>query len=473
VSNTPVNPFLGMHLPVRSPERLFGRDELVNSLAERMQSDSPPQCVSLYGPRRIGKTSIVLCAEALARSAAGPSVVVYEDTSVWQNSSPEDVLRKLCRLIQRKLGVNKSGVDPSDALQDTLEETTQKGIRVTLILDEIGRAATNPRLDEGFFSYLRSLASLWDVQYMTCSPEPLMDYWQGLPTADSTFFGLFVTRFVGPIPSDSAISMLRSVTPSASYSAEVADRLHNLPLLLAHAGSLICAERSQHGDAISDLLGIDSLIGGVLSRPECQAFLRQLSEWSDTTGTKYGVPPLGAGLLRNDVGALPPQLKSFWHRLEPSTQKVIREAEANFRGYKAGVESVQPETVCFLYGKAVEVQLRHTVMQYLSGFIEDSVDSLGKYGMALRSLRKEPPSQVQAYLQERQITIKRLADFGRAVIVVSNNYRNPGTHDVSVLGSRDVDNVRLRVLGDGERSGLLGDAVSIHWGAQACAPALA
>jgi hypothetical protein len=203
------NPFHPLHLPIVTPERLFGRDHLVRPIVEMMIGERPSACLGLFGPRRIGKSSIVKCSEAIALQSKGPltPVVVYEDCAIWQAKTQDQVLERLCGGIHKWTGVASDRIDPTDALQEVLEVASASGVRVTFVFDEVGRAAKNPRLDEGFFSYLRGLTSTADIQFITCSPEPLTDYWTGLPTADSTFFGLFTTEFIGPISHESSVAM--------------------------------------------------------------------------------------------------------------------------------------------------------------------------------------------------------------------------------------------------------------------------
>jgi hypothetical protein len=456
------NPFQSVHLPVRDPSRLFGRSPLLSNLVNSMIGIAPPRCVSIYGPRRIGKTSIVLCAADLAKRTAGPvtPMVIYEDSATWHGNDKEQVLARLVRRITRLLGEGVVSDDPADALQEALESATNQNIRVTFVYDEIGKAARNPRLDEAFFSFMRGLATLWDVQYVTCSPEPVVDYWIGLPTADSTYFGLFVTEFIGNISQDHATQMLASTGTTIGEVGSIAEDLAGLPLLLSHASSMLWEQRG------NGHIGPAEVTEKVLSRPESQAFLRQLRDWHETIGDRYSLIIKGAEALTKRVGdRIPSELRSYWSRIEPSAQKQIREAEDLYRRYRSGNESVTPDTICFLYGKALELQVRHTIVDGLSDCIPDSVDSLGQYGKQIKLLSKsDAPEPVRQYLADREVGKKTFERFGERVMRVAVDYRNPGGHDTSLLSARDVEDARKRVCGDRDETGLLFDAITIHWG---------
>src|SRR5262249_38052373 len=112
-------------------------------MVENMVGASPPQCVSLYGPRRIGKTSIALCAQALAPLSNGSltPLVLYEDAAAWLGKDDSQLLRRFVTRLGERVGFESARNDPADALQELLELTTETDVRVTIIIDEVGRAA--------------------------------------------------------------------------------------------------------------------------------------------------------------------------------------------------------------------------------------------------------------------------------------------------------------------------------------------
>ena len=259
-----LSPFRPLHAPVETLSCLFGRSRLVQSLVASMTGEGSCECLALWGPRRIGKTSILKCAVTAAnleRNTRLTPIVLYQDCGVWETRSANDVVDLLGDKLWSWLGPSslKTPVrSPVDRLEKGLDALAEHGVRLTVIFDEIGRAAKNPRLGESFFSYLRGLTAQWELQYLTASPFPLQDYWAGLPAADSTFFGLFSTHYVGPLALSDALLMLRrgsALIPDADL-LTLAGTCARLPIALAHVGDLLWRDASLGASAA----GADALV---------------------------------------------------------------------------------------------------------------------------------------------------------------------------------------------------------------------
>src|SRR5439155_2901166 len=126
----------------------------------------------------------------------------------------------------------------------------------------------------------------------------------------------------------------------------------------AHAGGILWDQRANGEFTPSAIIEL------VLSRPENLAFLRQLNEWHETIGSRYSIRILGTeALWKNSRDQIPPHMKSYWNRLEPSARKQVQEVEDSYRRYRDGNNSVTADTLCSLIGKTLELQLRHTIIE--------------------------------------------------------------------------------------------------------------
>src|SRR4030065_141505 len=113
------NPYLSRG-PVRSQEMFFGRDHELREIANFLKGN---QSVSVVGPRKIGKTSLLF-----------------------------HLMRPR---ISEELGI-------------------AGGVQVGMILDESERLSANPRLDVNFFNALRSIAGRFQLVFLTASASPLI-----------------------------------------------------------------------------------------------------------------------------------------------------------------------------------------------------------------------------------------------------------------------------------------------------------
>lgn len=437
-----------------------------------MTGEGPCESLALWGPRRIGKTSILKCASSAANledNTRLTPIVLYQDCGVWETRSTDDVIDLLGDKVWSWLGPGSGGVvarSPVDRLEKGLDSLAEHDVRLTVIFDEIGRAAKNPRLGESFFSYLRGLTAQWDLQYLTASPFPLQDYWAGLPAADSTFFGLFSTRYVGPLTAADSLLMLRRGTASVSDAdlLTLADACARLPIALAHAGDLLWRDSS---------LGVQAAAANVLGRPEVRAILRQMSQWRQSVAVRLPGFADDLELPPEAYTAVPKELEASWHRIEKATARQLMEAEALLALIQGGQKALSNDTASFTYGKALELQVRHSIIAGLSEFLDRLPDSLGSMGIALKKLSKatapdgvrpDGPQGVARYLAERGATRPQLERFGQRLLDAGTSFRNPGAHDISILSVDDLLDARASVLGSDLTEGLLAQAIALHWG---------
>lgn len=193
--------------PIHQPRYFYGRREEVQRVFYLLQQG---QSVSLTGPRKIGKTSLLFYVRhpevTGSRPLPGkPLLFVYVDCSSLQDATPGACYRYLAEEMSRERG--KPAVDGAGAAGEidflAFERLVQGVVRErrpVFLLDEFEGLGRNRLLDAHFFAGLRALAIKYQVVFVTASKIGL----EGMPTAvpgtllSSNFFNIF-TRIHLPL----------------------------------------------------------------------------------------------------------------------------------------------------------------------------------------------------------------------------------------------------------------------------------
>jgi hypothetical protein len=168
------------------------------------------QSVSLVGPRRIGKSSLLLHLLAANRAGDGSDRYVYFNCEGWSAATPASLHALLLEAIGGD--ATPSAESPPDyrTFRARVLNAVSPGARLLLLLDEFESLAANPALDAGFFSGLRSLASTGHVVFVTASARSLGWLTFAEPTAlSSPFFNIFTQIVLRPFALAEAGAMLR------------------------------------------------------------------------------------------------------------------------------------------------------------------------------------------------------------------------------------------------------------------------
>jgi hypothetical protein len=188
-----VNPFYHSG-PVTGKNFADRRDELETLL--RWLGTTPPTCVALYGPERIGKTSLLrqLC-EAEGPGHRPDYRWVYLD--LQGIFSPEEFWKTLAGKLE----------SPDSNIREVLEQAPAP---VVLCLDEFGDVLSRPDFTADFYDQLRSLTQTGKLALVISTLRPLQEL--SIPSgADvSRFFNIFRPLELGPFPPDEARTLLES-----------------------------------------------------------------------------------------------------------------------------------------------------------------------------------------------------------------------------------------------------------------------
>jgi DNA-binding winged helix-turn-helix (wHTH) protein len=164
------------------------------------------QCISVIGPRKIGKTSLLfhLCRpEVMREHGLDPAqhVMVYVNCEDLGHLGREELyallLGEIADQVARQgctLGVPERPVTHLE-FERAVGEVFDLGLNLVLLFDEFELLSENPNLGGAFFSSLRALPTRYGLAYLTSSRRPLL----GLPQTEdySPFFNIFVPLKLG------------------------------------------------------------------------------------------------------------------------------------------------------------------------------------------------------------------------------------------------------------------------------------
>ncbi len=158
---------------IKDQDYFFGRERETRAI---IRAISRGQCVSVVGPRHIGKTSLLFhIADEGVLTAHGlvPSdfIVVYCTGQGLQGDGEGSLQNYLLERVCTQLSVSVA----TRSLEEMVENLTRQRLRVVFLLDEFELFATKPGGSEGFFHNLRALQSQHALALITSSQTSLRE----------------------------------------------------------------------------------------------------------------------------------------------------------------------------------------------------------------------------------------------------------------------------------------------------------
>lgn len=217
----PINPY-DSRGPVRPQDLFFGRTHELQEIANFIKGN---QSVSVVGPRKIGKTSLLFhllrprVSEELGIS--GETLMGYLDCEVLGGDSAAEVFQQFAAKLRAEVeshglpeepALESACVSPSRlAFESAIRALNRRGLQVVLILDEFERLSANPRLDVNFFNALRSIAGRFQLVFLTASASPLIELTysgRSREIISSPFFNIFAPIFLRLLPEADARDLI-------------------------------------------------------------------------------------------------------------------------------------------------------------------------------------------------------------------------------------------------------------------------
>ena len=203
---------------IRQAADFYGREAEINQILGLLQNG---QSVSLIGPRRIGKSSLLL---HLSRSQVREPLQLHPphklfvliDCQEFGGSPPEELYEALLDGLldaaeEAEIKV-KATQSPGTyrALDRALHQISKNDVTVVVLLDEFELLAANEHLTPYFFARLRGLTTKYGLAYLTASQRPLFAITAEEEILSSPFFNIFVTLPLGQFDEADSRNMITS-----------------------------------------------------------------------------------------------------------------------------------------------------------------------------------------------------------------------------------------------------------------------
>ena len=245
--------------PVSDPGFFFGREREISYLFDLLRKG---QSIAVSGPRRIGKTSLLmhLTDPAVASAHACPpdqTEFLLLDGGTLDGLGEEDFFGA----VDQSLGGGSAAVPYSAFLEHIREKFSGDRRNLVILLDEFELVAANPRFGSALFNRLRGLAAQYPVRFVTASKNPLWKLSRINPeTLASPFFNFFAPVTLGPLEEAEAHDLLSRLSAKAGkpFADRALDPILALsgphPLFLQVAGYRAFEAADQDGDIPADAL---------------------------------------------------------------------------------------------------------------------------------------------------------------------------------------------------------------------------
>lgn len=220
---------------IRRQHDFYNREAEISQILGLLRNG---QSVSLIGPRRIGKSSLLIHLtrpDVRAQLQLDPphALFVLIDCQEFGGSPPEEIyealLDGLLDAAQDAGMAIEADQSPGTyrALDRALHQIHKNDTAVVVLLDEFELLAANEQLTPYFFARLRGLTTKYGLAYLTASQRPLFAITAEEEILSSPFFNIFVTLPLGLFTAEASRQMIleRLESVDCSFSAELVDYL--------------------------------------------------------------------------------------------------------------------------------------------------------------------------------------------------------------------------------------------------------
>lgn len=193
---------------IRDPERFIGREKELGRIFGLIKNK---QNISLVGPRRIGKTSLLTCLrnETIQKRFhfdGSAFIFLYLDLQRFAMKTRDFFDDINLALKQKSLGYgDEEGFDKDDEFISLLRGFQQRGLHPVLMVDTFDEIAQYEQIDVNVFSFLRAYGNSGQITYITASVQPLGEIFRQLAPTRS---------MVSPFPNIFSVIRLPPFSPS-------------------------------------------------------------------------------------------------------------------------------------------------------------------------------------------------------------------------------------------------------------------
>jgi len=211
--------------PVEDPEDFYGQKSVVRRVFSRIGAGRP-QSVAVIGGIKTGKTSLLnYIAHERTRKQHLDQIEAYffchvnAAEALFHDS--ESFLRGVHHLLAD--GDNPGGTEATNyynCLQKIVEKYHGQGRKIIFLLDDFHLITSNSNFPLEFFSFLRSLATTYNLAYVTSSFLELQKLCVIKDIEESPFFNIFTNLSLGPLAAREGVELLEKLTGEQSTALE-------------------------------------------------------------------------------------------------------------------------------------------------------------------------------------------------------------------------------------------------------------
>jgi len=208
------NPYINKKMLPHDSDMFFGREKEIEEIGSLLGGEQP-QCVSIVGERRIGKSSVANRVYHKFKNAENTIAVFLDCGGLSENCTKDDFFRILNReflgflkerqdINNRLTGYGENLFEDYPSFLDFIKKECKNSLRFIILMDEFEHLAEINFADRTFFSNLRAMANSPEnrLAFVTISRNHLKRL---TPEAmrTSEFWNIFTTEIIGLLDDDS------------------------------------------------------------------------------------------------------------------------------------------------------------------------------------------------------------------------------------------------------------------------------
>jgi serine/threonine-protein kinase len=270
---------------IKNPQEFYGREKEIRRIYSRISS-SHPQCLSIIGERKIGKSSLlyhISHKEVLKKWLKDADSYLFLLLDLQERVNGLSFLtffRFIFKMLSDRVGASlvpnslieslKTETDCYETFKKIVSDIDKQGFKLILLFDEFGTITRNEQFDAAFFSFLRSIANNHECAYITTSKERLQKLCHNVDISESPFFNIFTPVPLGQFDNDEARSLIFGPSEKVGVAFDESDAgfvfsvAGRHPLFIQMACAALFEHKSRnvetHGRSTFDAVKADFLV---------------------------------------------------------------------------------------------------------------------------------------------------------------------------------------------------------------------
>ena len=256
---------------IKDPHEFYGREREIRRIYSRISSRHP-QCISIIGERKIGKSSLLYFVShedtrrKWLKDVDSYAFVLMDLQERTDEMSFPTFFQFIFQALAKQLDDSLvpvsliENVETETEFYETFRQIVsnidRQGLKLILLFDEFGLITGSDNFDMAFFSFLRSIANNYECAYITTSREKLQNLCRDTDISESPFFNIFSPVPLGQFDDEEARSLIMgpSVQSGIILHENEVDFVLSIagrhPLFIQIACAALFDQKSQNDDPV-------------------------------------------------------------------------------------------------------------------------------------------------------------------------------------------------------------------------------